>query len=162
GVTWSANGKKLAFLSERRQQQSLFVLSLQKAAAAGAPESKEIDWDDIHLRVEQPSPLPVWEGAISADGSKVAFRSLGQGSDDLWVANTGGGQLTRLTSGNLRPTQIQWSKRLSDLIYFRDGNGQLRLTRVSSAGDPVTVPFKAKMTIRRDEEFQEMFDQSWR
>src|SRR5262249_10553374 len=29
-------------------------------------------------------------------------------------------------------------------------------------GEPALVPFKAKMTIRRDEEFREMFAQSWR
>src|SRR5262249_20846804 len=55
GVTWSKTGNKLAFLSERRRVQSLFVVSLQKEAAPGAPSSADFDWEDVHLRVKQPA-----------------------------------------------------------------------------------------------------------
>ncbi|MCS6851720.1 MAG: S41 family peptidase, partial [Gemmataceae bacterium] len=83
--------------------------------------------------------------------------------DDLWVVGSSGGQLTRLTSGNQRPQQIRWSRKLTDVIYFRDGNGVLRLARLSTpTSEPLRVPFLARMTIRRDEEFAEMFEQSWR
>ncbi len=165
GVTWSNTGNKLAFLSQRRQTMSMYVLSLQRPAAPGTSITSEIDWEDIHRRVRQPAAIPASEGAISMDGSKVAFRSTGGSSgSDLWVANSDGSQVTRVTRGNLRPTQIQWSRRLSDLVYFRDGRGQLRMARVGSASssEPAVVRFKAKLTIRRDEEFQEMFEQSWR
>jgi tricorn protease len=183
GITWSQNGKKIAFLSERRNNQSLFVLSLQRPAVAGAPSSDEIDWDDIHRRVEQPAPLFIQEGAISPDGSKVAFRAPGPGGRDLWVASTDGRQVSRVTTGNLNPTLIQWSKRPVELIYFLDGNGQMRMARphssfggssgsqnassiasaLSGLSDSSTIiPFRVKMTVRRDEEYQEMFDQSWR
>jgi tricorn protease len=163
GVTWSKTGAKLAFISERRgQTQSLFVLSLQKPAVQGASTpAGEIDWDDIHLRVEQPTPMAALEGAINSDGTKVAFRSL-QSGDDLWVASTNGRDVTRVTTGNMRPTQIQWSRVMSSLVYFRDGSGQIHMVSVGGAGTAPVVPFKAKMTIRRDEEFVEMFEQSWR
>ncbi|HEV3205024.1 MAG TPA: S41 family peptidase [Gemmataceae bacterium] len=161
GVTWSDTGNKIAFISQRRQGQTMCVLSLQRPAAAGITESKEMDWEDIHLRVKQPAAYLAQEGAISMDGSKVAFRSMGSVGDDLYVANSDGNQFTRLTQNNLQPQQIQWSRRLPDLIYFRDGKGQIRMTRSGSPGEPALVPFKAKMTIRRHEEFQEMFEQSW-
>jgi tricorn protease len=163
GVTWSRTGGKLAFISERRgQSQSLFVLSLQKPAIAGTtPPAAEIDWEDIHLRAQQPTPMTVMEGAISNDGSKVAFRSL-QNGDDLWVASSDGRDVTRITTGNQRPTQIQWSRTMSSLVYFKDGNGQIHMVSASSAANLPAVPFKAKMTVRRDEEFAEMFEQSWR
>ena len=73
--------------------------------------------------------------------------------------------ITRLTTGNLRPSQITWSKGvLSNLLYFRDGNGNLRMVIASGLGTstPALVPFSAKMTVSRDEEFAEMFEQSWR
>src|SRR5262249_59462099 len=105
-VTWCANGKKLAFISQRRRGPGIFVLSLQKPAATGAPDTKDIDWDDIHLRAEQAAPIGAEEGTISPDGNRVAFRSSGPSGDDLWVANVSGSQLTRVTSGNMRPTQI--------------------------------------------------------
>ena len=166
GVTWSNTGNKLAFISQRRQNPGVYVLPLQKPAAPGTPDAKgtEIDWDDIHLRAKSVASVPAEDGAISADGGKVAFRSAGgTNGHDLWVANSDGGQVTRLTHGDLRPEQIQWSKKSSELIYFRDRQGAIRTARPSGyGGEPSTVPFKAKLTVRRDEEFQEMFDQSWR
>ncbi len=174
GVTWSWKGKKIAFVSERRRNEpSLFVLSLQKPAAPGSYSGPEIDWEDIHFRVEQPAPVHVEEGAISADGTMVAFRGVSQGGEDLWVASTNGSSLTRLTTGNQRPQQIQWSRFSPDLIYFRDRFGLIRKARAGGGagdlfrfsygpGDPSRIPFTAKLTIRRDEEFKEMFEQSWR
>jgi tricorn protease len=122
----------------------------------------------------------VEEGAISPDGNRVVFRSAGSSGDDLWVASSNGSQLTRLTTGSLRPQQIQWSQRTPDLIYFRDRQGQIRSIHAGMGSTPSdrsaytprspfafsggasTIEFKAKMTIRRDEEFREMFEQSWR
>ncbi|HLN28055.1 MAG TPA: S41 family peptidase [Gemmataceae bacterium] len=174
-VTWSARGKKLAFISERRRdEQSLFVLSLQKPATPNAPSSSSIDWEDIHLRVEQPAPLRIDEGAISPDGNKVAFRAHSQSGADLWVASSDGSHLTRLTTGNQYPQQIQWSRRGSEVIYFRDRAGTIRTARAGSSpsselfrmsmpgSDSGRIPFSAKITIRRDDEFNEMFEQSWR
>jgi tricorn protease len=172
GVTWSARGKKLSFISERRRNQvSLFVLSLQKPVAPGASSAgSDIDWEDIHLRVDHPAPVHIEEGAISADGNMVAFRAWSTGGEDLWVASTNGSQLARLTVGNQRPQQIQWSRYSPDLIYFRDAAGALRKARTTGGAASLfsfmpandRIPFTAKMTVRRDEEFNEMFEQSWR
>jgi tricorn protease len=169
GVTWSWRGKKIAFISERRRNQAtLAVLSLQKPAAPSAPASSEIDWEDIHLRVELPVPIQIEEGAISSDGNMVAFRAYG----DLWAAATNGSFVSRLTTGNQRPHNIQWSRHSSDLVYFLDGAGALRKARAGGSSDFFRmamgasandkVPFTAKLTIRRDEEYAEMFEQSWR
>jgi tricorn protease len=184
-VTWSADGRKLAFLSERRGPANLFVLPLQKPAAPGVAEKPagpgaavDFDWEDIHLRAQPVVPVPAQEAAISPDGSKVAFRAASQG-DDLWVASTTGGQLTRLTTGGQQPRQIQWSKRRSpmggtlDLVYFLDGSGTIRMARAShgesrsggpagSGGETMTVPFKVTLTVRTDELYGEMFEQCWR
>jgi tricorn protease len=179
GVSWSRKGKKIAFISERRRdERGVFVLSLQKPATPDAPSSSDIDWEDIHLRVEQPVQLPAEEVAISADGNKIAFTAVtasvdGKESQDLWVASTDGSRLTRLTTGNQRPSQIQWS--FPDTIYFRDGSGSIRKTHASgaspmdflrmttsSSSDSGKIPFSARMTVRRDDLFNEMFEQSWR
>jgi tricorn protease len=162
GVTWSSTGHKLAFVSQRRQAQNMYVLSLQKPAAPGAPASSDLDLEDVHLRIQQPAAIPAEEGAISPDGNKVAFRSYGSSGDDLWVANVDGSSLTRVTTGNQRPSRIVWSRRLTDLIYFQDSTGSLRMAKLGFSSEAARVPFTAKMTIRRDEEFAEMFEQSWR
>jgi tricorn protease len=173
GVTWSKYGNRLAFLSERRSgvSQSLYVMSLQKPGVSGYPPSSEIDWEDVHLRVTQPAPVGVMEGAISRDGNRVAFRPMQ--SEDLWVGSSEGKDLMRVTTGGLKPTQIQWSKgALPSLIYFKDGNGSIRMTAapgipmmagpMAPGSTPALVPFEAKMTVKRDEDFKEIFEQSWR
>jgi tricorn protease len=165
GITWSRNNK-LAFLSERKPgaPESMYVMSLQKPSVPGAPPTSGIDWEDIHLRVFQPTPMSATDGAISTDGTRIAFRSQ-QNGDDLWVASIDGKEVTRLTTGNMRPTQITWSRGvLPNLLYFRDGNGNLRMLMVSgyASNNPALVPFTAKLTIKRDDEFAEMFEQSWR
>jgi tricorn protease len=162
GVTWSKTGYNLAFISERRRgQANMCVLSLQKPAVPGAPPSKAIDWDDIHLRVTMPTSLQVDEAAISSDGTRVAFRA-GSGGGDLWVVSADGGQLNRLTVGNLNPTQIQWSRLLPSVIYFRDHQGNFRVVNSMGLGSASVIPFLARMVVSREEEFSEMFEQSWR
>ena len=165
GVTWSRTGNKLAFISQRVQTTpSAYVLSLQKPAASGAPFSKDFDWENVHLRVKQPSPMQITECAVSADGSRIAFRATQDGQSDLWVASSDGGQVTRLTTGDSKPTQIQWSRLFPSQIYYRDGGGNIRNIFVGGppGSGPSTIPFQAKMMIRQDELFAEIFDQAWR
>jgi tricorn protease len=173
-VTWSHDGKKLAFLSERRGPANLYALSLRKPAAPGYTEPKSllrgsvlrIDWEDIHLRAQAVTSTPALTGAISPDGSKVAFRDAKE--HDLWVASTNGGQLTRLTSGHVGPRQIVWSKPdsalkslASDLIYYLDQSGSIHLVRASGGSGP-SLPFRIKMRVRLEDQYLEMFDQTWR
>ncbi|HEV3146776.1 MAG TPA: S41 family peptidase, partial [Gemmataceae bacterium] len=174
-VTWSNTGMNLAFISERPGSGGMqfrpYVLPLQKPAAPGVPASGEIDWDDLHLRAVPVSSMNAAAVSISPDGARVAFRSVSGNSDDLWVASSDGKQLNRLSNSNLRPQEIRWSKKHSGTVYFRDQNGVIRIARLgyavfaaagSSAPEPQAVSFSAKMVIRRDEEFAEMFEQSWR
>jgi tricorn protease len=173
-VTWSHEGKHIAFLSKRpgpAGNPSPYVLPLQKPAAPGFTErssfttSVSLDWDDIHLRARAAAPVSAGTAAISPDGAKVAFRDTKE--NDLWVASSNGGQLTRLTTGHQAPRQIFWSRRRSplgsypDVIYYLDGSGLLRMVR-ATGGDSTTLPFRIKMRIRTEELYFEMFDQSWR
>jgi tricorn protease len=185
GVTWSADGKRIAFLSDRRGSANLHVLDLEKPAATGAPAARPastwswgskaplpIDWEDIHLRVKPVIRGHVDEAAISPDGSKIALRD--GANNDLWVASSTGGSLTRITTGGVYPRNIQWSKRRNilggamDMVYFLDGTGQMRIASVGSGelkpgtGQTAVMGFRVKMNIRQDELFTEMFDQSWR
>jgi tricorn protease len=166
GVTWSRTGNRLAFISNRKGTGfSAYVLSLQKPSATPTMfGNNKFDWENIHLRVKQPAPLAVTECAISGDGAKIAFKATVDDSDDLWVANADGGAVNRVTTGNLRPTQIAWSRYFPGQIYFRDGAGNLRGVMIGGpvVVGPTTVNFTAKMTVRQEELFLEMFDQSWR
>jgi tricorn protease len=173
-VTWSKNGKKIAFISQRRGNPAVHILALQKPSSATPPSGPfagplaglfagpDIDWDDIHLRVTRPTPVPADDCAIAPDGSRVAFRSNG----DLWTASADGRQVQRVTTGGQQPRQIRWSQRHTGQVYYLDGTGTVRIANLGTSGlvppDPARVPFSAKLTFRRDEEFREMFAQSWR
>jgi tricorn protease len=168
-ITWGAG--KIAFISQRRGSYSVHVLPLQKPVSEGTkPDPNDIEFDDIHLRVEKPANMVVeGEAAISADGTQVAFRAVSNG-DDLWVVSSDGKSLNRLTSGSQQPRNIRWSKKGTGAIYFLNGSGELRTTRTSfggfgssgPVGEPGKIPFSCKLTIKRDEEYAEMFAQGWR
>ncbi len=159
-VSWSRRGGKIAFVGQRRTGTTMHVLSLQRPAAAAALPSTDIDWDDIHLRTARIA-TPAEAGTISPDGERVAFRSVDDGVNDLWVASADGHNVSRVTTGSMRPTQIRWSRTNSSTLYFLDRTGAIRT--VSASGGAVgRVPFTAKLTFRRDEEFAEIFAQSWR
>ena len=168
GVTWSRSGNKLAFISNRRRNlSSAYVLALQKPTAPGtnpaAAPTKEIDWDDIHMRVRQPVNMAITECAISSDGTRVAFRGTMDNQSDLWIASSDGSQVSRYSTGGIKPQQIQWSRVFPSVVYFRDGNGNLKTVTVGVTPPAVTpISFQAKMSVREDEVFAQMFEQSWR
>ena len=165
-VSWSSSGGKIAFVSQRRgNTPQAYVLSLQKPAAPGAKSTGEFDWDDIHLRATRVAEQETDHVVISPNGQQVAFRN----SNDLWVAGSGGGSVNRMTAAQ-GVRQIRWSKKSGGLIYFLNSAGELRYVRTGAgvfspsgpSADPPKVSFQAKMTIKRDEEFAEMFVQCWR
>ncbi|VTU01510.1 peptidase s41 : Peptidase S41 OS=Caldithrix abyssi DSM 13497 GN=Calab_3076 PE=4 SV=1: PD40: PD40: PD40: PD40: PD40: PD40: Tricorn_C1: Tricorn_PDZ: Peptidase_S41 [Gemmataceae bacterium] len=168
-VSWSKTGNRVGFIGQRRGLYAPCVLNLQKPGTPGA--AGEIDWDDIHLRVDRAAGMAAESVAISPNGSQIAFRHTNSG-DDLWVANSNGSSVTRVTTSGQAPKYMRWSRKSSGLIYFLNGSGELRSVRApgtfaslvggSVATEPNRVGFQAKMTVRRDEEFAEMFVQCWR
>jgi tricorn protease len=165
-ISWAGN--KIAFRSQRRGGMNVHILHLQKPGGGGGPGSAapspgDIDWDDIHLRAEPiNTAYPASNVHISKNGRMVAFTAAG----DLWVASTDGGNVSRLTNKGIGAHLVNWTKGGS--VYFLDGNGSLRtmapynLNPMNTPNEPGTINFTAKLTIRQDEEFQEVFDQAWR
>jgi tricorn protease len=163
-VSWSHTGNKIGFIAQRRGLYSPHVLNLQKPGTPGA--AGEIDWDDIHLRADRAAAMSADSTAISPNGQQIAFRHSDSG-DDLWVASANGSSVTRVTLSNQAPKRIRWSRKSTGLIYFLNGGGELRSVRATGvfsggSSEPSRIAFQAKMTVKRDEEFSEMFVQCWR
>jgi tricorn protease len=169
-VSWNNSAGRICFLSNRRNTTAMHVLSLQKPAVPGGGNAtaEPIDWDDIHLRAERPGQNVASEGTISPNGQWIAYRA-GTGQDDLWLVRFDGFVMQRLTFDRSGPHLIRWSKN-SQTIWFLDSGGALRNIPLGPGGVPMSagppdikiVNFTAKLTVRRDEEFSQMFEQSWR
>lgn len=190
-VSWSKTGNKLAFVSQRGTALSsapgLYVMSLQRPGQAGP--ANEIDYEDIHLRITRPTQQTASGVMIAPDGSAVAFRGPANEGNELYVARTDGSSTVKLTTGRIGAKQIRWGMVPGKvgLLYFLDKTGSFRVTQYNlslpslpgtlpklgnlqlpgAAGqinpvEPIKVNFTAKMTINRQEEFTEIFDQAWR
>lgn len=176
-VTWSRTGNRIGFIGQRQGTYQVHVLALQKPASGSGSTGSDIDWDDIHLRVNRPSSSAVDIAAISPDGSQIAYKS----NSELWVASADGRSVNRITSSVQSPQMIRWARKSPGTLYFLNGSGEIRSARTGGApsissllgsppsslsglggSEPARVAFQARMTINRDEEFSEMFAQCWR
>ena len=131
-VSWSKTGNKIGFIGQRRGLYAPYVLNLQKPGTPGA--AGEIDWDDIHLRADRAAGMSADAVSISPNGSQIAFRHSNNG-DDLWVANSNGSSVTRVTTSGQAPKYIRWARK-SGLIYFLNGTGELRSVRARARSVP--------------------------
>ncbi len=120
-VTWSLDGKKIAFISERRGKNNLLVLNLQKPLAPGvaAPPSgaagghrlgRHPPADRHRSRRCRSTRRP------SRRRPKVAFRGRRR---PVGRPATNGGQMTRLTTGGQQPRMIQWSRKQAAVRRLR-------------------------------------------
>ncbi|MER3415228.1 MAG: MdsD protein [Gemmataceae bacterium] len=168
-MSFTADGRLLTFVSQRRQDLDVFVLPMRRIDRLSEPSKTGPDLEDIHLRAQRVTALSSdeSEAVVRPDGQMVAFRSNVLGNDDLWISNLSGAQLTRLTSGGLAPRNLTWN-RAGTTLYFLDRDGNLRYVRpgtITAPLDAANVPrltFTARMTINREDQFAQMFDECWR
>ncbi|NSW77736.1 MAG: PD40 domain-containing protein [Chthonomonadetes bacterium] len=186
--SWSANGRALAFLSQRDGRNfNICYLYLRRAddekskadwqdeedAKYDAPkrpdekpaktekEPVQIDFEDIHDRVRQVTRYVggVQEVALSPDGKKIAFRSAYQGQSDLYVIDWDGSNEKRLTTGGTSPSDIRWSSDGNTLTFLSRG----RISRIPAAGGSVqSTDFSAQMRVDLLAEREYVFDAVWR
>ena len=134
---------------ERRQQARLHqpaprsgmrmhVLSLQKpatTAARHAGHAGDIDWDDIHLRVDR-AGRPARPMAMHLAGRPAGRLPRRTGGDDLWVASDRRRQRdTRSPPANMRRAPIRWSEGRGP-IYFLDGTASSHPHRTARSAAP--------------------------
>ncbi|WP_261345320.1 S41 family peptidase [Tuwongella immobilis] len=140
-ATWSKSGHKLAFLSDRRSQVGLYVMSLQKPGADA--KQTTFDLDEVHLRVNRITTQSVGSVSITPDGSRVVYAASAAGStpgageeSDLWVASAEGRSMTRLTTGNLGPRAFRFN-RSGTAVFFLSRAGELRVVPLGGSRGPI-------------------------
>ena len=91
-ISWSPDGKKLVFVSDRDGDAEIYVMK--------SDGSKLEQLTSNQVREEQ----PVW----SPDGKRIAFVSYLLGTGEIFVMNANGDDQKRLTTNDANDTQPAW------------------------------------------------------
>jgi len=181
---WSPDGSKLAFVSDRSgNDNDIWFAWLQEEDwektqrdweemdEEGEPQEPdsveiEIDFDDIHDRLERVTALPGGEGdpVIAEDGDTFYFvggRDAGPANydvdTDLYRIQWDGSERTRITEQDLGPTAVRLTPDGSHLTFVH-ANGQL--ARVSTENPELEqLSFAASMTVDHEAERTQIFEE---
>ncbi len=184
---WSADGSKLGFISNRNAQNNdIWFVWLKKEdwektqrdweedeEEKPAKKDKksemvvEIDFENIHYRLQQVSRLPGNEGnlMISKDGKTFYFtsnsgsRQGSEGTPSFYSINWDGSEQKELLPRS-RMFDLQWDKSGKN-IYNRVFGGRISKLNLASKR-PKTLGFEAKMEIDYRAEREQIFDDAWR
>jgi Tol biopolymer transport system component len=106
--TWSPDGKRIAFQSDRSGNWDIWI----------------INTDGTGLRNLTNHPQADRYADWSPDGRKIAFTSKRSGNEDIWVVNVDGSKPVKLTKAGERDRYPFWSPDGQKLTFNtnRDGN----------------------------------------
>lgn len=130
---WSADGKKIAYVSFETKRSAIFIQTL----ATG--------------QRQKISGFPGINGApaFSPDGAQLAVTLSKDGSPNIYVLDIGSQSLRRVTQGNVIDTEPVWSPDGANIVFTSDRGGKPQLYRVSSQGGAVKrLTFKGSYNAR--------------
>ncbi|MBI2921673.1 MAG: PD40 domain-containing protein [Planctomycetes bacterium] len=124
GVTWSPDGKELAFVAEWGQKKDVYVTD---PGALGGVRRLKFDFEEMSS--------PAW----SPDGKTIAFSGLDRGKTDIWLGEVGTGKVKRLTKDHFHDDHPCWSPDGRSVAYASERGGQTDLY-LADAATGETVP----------------------
>ncbi len=96
---------------------------------------------------------------VSPDGKTVVFTAERNGERDLFKVRWDGEEVERLTSGDQKPTDLQFDAE-GKTLFFLEGNGTIQRVGIDgTAGDP--VPFAARYAVDTRDERRVVIDEAW-
>ena len=116
--TWSPDGSQIAFLSNM---------------GSGGIYVMNADGSDIRLLIDAPADGPIW----SPDGSQIAFSRRISGVRELYLANSDGTNVRRLTDNSLDEQFPAWSPDGSQLVFAAvapNSNGESDIYLINADG----------------------------
>lgn len=125
-------------------------------------EPIEIDFEDIHVRLDQVTSLPGNEGqvTISKDGKTFYFTAssnVSRGSD-LYSIKFDGTEIKQLSKGGKRPYGFELDPNSDNLFAIKNGV----LNKIDNKkGSFTAYPHSAKMTIDHNKEREQVFEEGW-
>ena len=117
---WCAEGQAIAYTSYRRGYQDIFVSYIYRGTLTSPAGGSE----DVHN----------WLSACSPDGSRIAFTSSRNGDPDLYVMNSDGTNVRRITSHPAIDTSPTWSPTGNQLAFASDRTGAQQIYVIGADG----------------------------
>jgi TolB protein len=119
GPKWSPDGGSLLYTSYFK---------------SGFPDIYKIDVD-----TRRKTPIATFKGlnsggAFSPDGLQIAMSLSGTGNSEIYVSDSRGKNIRRLTANKSLETSPSWSPDGSRLVYTSDARGKPQLYEISSSG----------------------------
>ena len=121
GPKWSPDGRSLLFTSYFK---------------SGFPDIYRIDVDS-----RRKTPIATFKGlnsggTFSPDGRQIAMSLSGTGNSEIYVSDSRGKNLRRLTMNKSLETSPSWSPDGRRLVFSSDAPGKPQLYEISSSGGP--------------------------
>ena len=122
---WSPTGSQLAFTSDRTGKETIWLRSF-----ADGWERPLVSAQDLGRSwISSFSDL-----SFSGDGQRLAFSVSQSGGHSIYVFNSAGGPLVKLTSGSADERSPAWSPGEDTLAFATNSNGTWWLATASSSG----------------------------
>ena len=118
--TWSPDGRRIAFGSDRDGNREIYVMNADGSGVTRLTDNDAIDSG------------PAW----SPDGRRIAFSSTRDGSFEVYVMNADGSGVTRLTDNDARDWSPAWSPDGRHIAFesTRDGNSEIYVMNADGSG----------------------------
>lgn len=114
--TWSPDGQHIAFVSDRGQSESIYVM--------------DTDGQNVHLLIDIPATNPSW----SPDGRMIAFVSHQTGKSRLAVSDIDGSAIHWLSAEDANAVFPAWSPGGGKIAFASDADGDLDIYVVNADG----------------------------
>lgn len=116
--TWSADGSRIVFASDRTGHWQIYSMKTDGSGLANLSNSGANDF------------FPTW----SPDNARIAFQSDRNGNDEIYVMNADGSNPVRLTNNAAADTGPSWSPDGTRIVFTSDRNGNQNVFGVNTDG----------------------------
>ena len=120
--TWSPDGRRIAFGSDRDGNWDIYVMNADGSGVARLTDNDAVD------------SSPAW----SPDGRRIAFVSPRDGNLDIYVMNADGSGVTRLTHNDAYDWYPAWSPDGRRIAFDSDRDGNREIYVMNADGSGVT------------------------
>jgi dipeptidyl aminopeptidase/acylaminoacyl peptidase len=121
-AAWSADGRRIAFMSERDGNPEIYVMNSDGSGQRRLTHDPAVDADP----------------AFSRDGTRLAFTSMRDGNPEIYVMADDGSAQTRLTFDPAADQQADWSPDGTRIAFESTRHGNHEIYTMNPDGGAVT------------------------